>query len=175
MKSFPIGTVVIATVGFFGIALARDVPQSGPAADGSPAWLLEQAADIHVHDYAAMCTSDIAKFCTGKSGQPLRVCLSANKKQVSESCQTALAMPWQEGGFDTSHTPQCAHSVVCVARPANNPGGLKDAAGVVERVLWRSEPPNLGYKAIYPYELPPGGGGATAGLCVAVATWRASP
>jgi len=162
MRGFHIGTMAAAAIGLAGAALARDVPQSGPASDGSPAWFLERAPDIHVHDYAAMCTSDIAKFCAGKSGEKLRICLSSNKKRVSGRCQTALAMPWQEGGFDTSHTPSCAHSVICAARPANNPDGLNGAAGIVERVQWKSDPPNAGYKAIYPYELPPGGGGATA-------------
>jgi hypothetical protein len=158
MRRLPIGAAVAVLLA--GVALAREVPQSGPAANGSPAWVLEHAADIHVHNYADMCTSDIARFCAGKTDEPLRICLSSNKRQVSESCRTALAMPWQEGGFDTSHTPPCTHSVICVARPANNPG--MDTGDAVERVEWKSDPPNMGYKASYPYELPPGGGGATA-------------
>lgn len=162
MRGFHIGTVAVTTAVLVCAVFAREMPQSGPASDGSPAWFLERASDIHVHDYAAMCTSDVAKFCAGKSGQPLRTCLSANKARVSERCQTGLAMPWQEGGFDTSRTPKCAHSILCAARPADNPGGLNSGAGIVERVQWKSDLPNLGYKAIYPYELPPGGGGATA-------------
>src|ERR1041384_3144220 len=113
MRGWYVGVGAAAAPGPVCGAPARDVAQSGPAADGSPAWTLERAADIHVHDYATMCTSDIAKFCAGKSDEALRICLSSNKKRVNESCQTALAMPWQEGGFDTSHTPPCAHSPIC--------------------------------------------------------------
>jgi hypothetical protein len=145
-----------------GIALGREVPESGPAVDGSPAWFIDHAADIHVHNYATMCVPDAAKFCSGKTDQGLRTCLSANKTRVSQTCQTALAMPWQEGGFDTSKTPACVHSVICAARAANNPDGVDGGAGLVNRVEWKSSPPNMGYRAIYPYELPPGGGGATA-------------
>jgi len=152
----------VFAAGLAGFAFARDVPESGPAADGSPAWFTDHAADIHVHNYTDMCTSDIPKFCSGKTEQALRICLSSNKAKVSKSCQTALAMPWQEGGFDTSRTPPCAHSVVCVAKPANNPDGVDGGVGVVSRVEWKSDPPNMGYKAVYPYELPPGGGGATS-------------
>lgn len=160
MRPVRIGVMAAVAVGFVGIALAREVPQSGPAADGSPAWFLDHAPDIHVHDYAAMCTSDIEKFCKAKTGEALRICLSSNKSRVGESCRTALAMPWQEGGFDTSNTPACVHSPICAPKAANHPGGAD--SGSVERVEWKSEPPNMGYKAIYPYELPPGGGGATA-------------
>lgn len=160
MRRFDIGVIVAAAIGFAGMALAREVPQSGPAKDGSPAWFLDHAPDIHVHDYATLCTSDVGKFCSGKTGEPLRICLSSNKSGVSESCRTALAMPWQEGGFDTSNTPPCTHSVICAPKPANHPGSAD--SGAVERVEWKSSPQNMGYKAIYPYELPPGGGGATA-------------
>jgi streptogramin lyase len=144
------------------LAYARDVPESGPAMDGSPAWFTDHAADIHVHNYETMCTEDTVKFCAGKSAEALRICLSTNKKRVSQSCQTALAMPWQEGGFDVSKTPPCAHSPVCVPRAVNNPGGVNGGTGVVSRVQWKSDPVNMGYRAIYPYEMPPGGGGATA-------------
>lgn len=162
MRIFYSAVAAVFAAGLATFAFARDVPESGPAADGSPAWFTDHAADIHVHNYTAMCTSDMAKFCSGKTDQALRTCLSSNKSKVSQTCQTALAMPWQEGGFDTSHTPPCAHSVICVAKPANNPDGVDGGVGVVSRVEWKSDPPNMGYKAIYPYELPPGGGGATS-------------
>lgn len=161
MRVSYIAAAVVA-VGLAGYAFARDVPESGPAADGSPAWFTEHAADIHVHNYTDMCTSDITRFCAGKTAQALRICLSSNKARVSQTCQTALAMPWQEGGFDTTHTPPCAHSTVCAAKAVNNPDGVNNGTGIVSRVEWKSEPANMGYKAIYPYEMPPGGGGATS-------------
>src|SRR5579872_4799464 len=111
-------------------ASARDVPESGPAADGSPAWFTDHAADMHVHNYETMCVSDTAKFCAGKAGEALRICLSSNKSRVGATCQTALAMPWQEGGFDTSPTPPCAHSVICAAKTSNNPDGIGGGVGI---------------------------------------------
>jgi hypothetical protein len=162
MRRFQVAIVTIFAAGLTGIAFAREVPQSGPAIDGSPAWYLDHTPDIHVHNYAEMCTSDIAKFCTGKAAEALRICLSSNKLGVSSTCQTALSMPWQEGGFDTSHTPPCVHSVICAPKAANNPDDVDGGVGIIDRVEWKSDPPNMGYKAIYPYHLPPGGGGATS-------------
>ncbi|HUE65195.1 MAG TPA: hypothetical protein VMO78_12540 [Rhizomicrobium sp.] len=162
MRLVHIAATTILVAGLIPAAFARDVPESGPAANGSPAWFVDHAADIHVHNYETMCTVDSAKLCAGKAGEALRICLSSNKPRLSQSCQTALAMPWQEGGFDISNTAPCAHSVVCAAKSADNPDGVDGGAGVVNRVEWKSNPPNMGYKAIYPYELPPGGGGATS-------------
>ena len=162
MRLSHFAAAAVIGIGLTAMALARDVPESGPAADGSPAWFIDHAADIHVHNYATQCVPDAAKFCSGKTDQGLRTCLSSNKARVSQSCQTALAMPWQEGGFDTSKTPPCVHSVICTARAVNNPDGVDGGAGVVNRVEWKSSPANMGYRATYPYQLPPGGGGATA-------------
>jgi hypothetical protein len=156
------GTAALLVLGLITMASARDVQESGPAADGSPAWFVDHAADIHVHNYETMCTSDTARYCAGKTREALRICLSSNKAKVSQTCQTALAMPWQEGGFDTSNTAPCAHSISCAPKGANNPDGINGGVGIVSRVEWKSGPPNMGYKAVYPYELPPGGGGATA-------------
>jgi len=162
MRLLHLAAAAVIAAGLTTIALARNAPESGPAAGGSPAWFIDHGADIHVHNYATQCVPDAAKFCSGKTDQGLRTCLSSNKSRVSQTCQTALAMPWQEGGFDTSKTPACVHSVICSAKAANNPDGVDGGAGMVNRVEWKSKPENMGYKAIYPYALPPGGGGATA-------------
>ena len=156
------GTAALLVFGLLTVASARDVQESGPAADGSPAWFIDHAADIHVHNYETMCTGDTAKYCAGKNREALRICLSSNKTKVSQTCQTALAMPWQEGGFDMSNTVPCAHSMSCAPKAANNPDGVNGGTGIVSRVEWKSAPENMGYKAVYPYKLPPGGGGATA-------------
>jgi hypothetical protein len=145
------------------VAFARDVPRNGPAANGSPAWKIEQAsdADVRLGDYTQLCKEDTAKLCAERAGQALRTCLSANKSRVSQACRAALDAPWQGGGFDTAGTPACDRSIICNPRPANNPG-TADNGRVVERVMWTSNPVNLGYRPTYPYELPPGGGGVTA-------------
>jgi len=162
MRFLHLAAAVTLAAGMVAMASARDVPQSGPAEDGSPAWFIDHAPEIRLRTYEDMCKSDTAKFCSEQNGQALRSCLSLNKARVSPMCQAALAAPWQGGGFDTSRTPSCERSVICAARPANNPDGLNGGGGIVARVEWKSEPPNMGYRAIYPYALPPGGGGATA-------------
>jgi hypothetical protein len=144
------------------LAAARDLPQSGPAENGSPAWVIENAAEIRVRDYAEQCQEDTARFCNGRTGIGLRICLATNQTRLGPQCRAALAAPWQGAGHDTSRTPACDGSVICNPRPANNPGGVNDGAGTVQRVVWKSAPENMGYRATYPYELPPGGGGATA-------------
>jgi hypothetical protein len=162
MRLWYFAAAAVLASGLAAAARTGDVPDSCPAVDGSPAWFTDRAPDMHVHNYAGMCTADIAKFCAGKTEEALRICLSSNKTKLGQSCRTGLAMPWQEGGFDTSDVPPCAHSVICAAKAGNNPDGVNGGAGVIERVEWKSDPPNMGYKALYPYELPPGGGGATS-------------
>ena len=154
MRLMHIAAFAVVVAGLTMAAFARDVPESGPAVDGSPAWFTDHASDIHVHNYETMCAGDTAKFCMGKTGEALRICLSSNKSRVSATCQTALAMPWQEGGFDISRTPPCVHSVICAARAANNPDGANGGVGVVNRVEWKSDPPNMGYKSSIPINCP---------------------
>jgi DNA-binding beta-propeller fold protein YncE len=144
-------------------ALARDVSRSGPAANGSPAWAIEQVSDTDIRsDYTAICREDAAKLCAGRDGSALRICLATNKARVSPACQTALAAPWQGAGNDQSRMTPCDRSIICNPRPANNVGVPAAAGRTVERVMWKSTPLNMGYQPTYPYELPPGGGGATS-------------
>ena len=144
-------------------ALARDVSRSGPAANGSPAWAIEQVSDTDIRsDYTAICREDAAKLCAGREGSALRICLATNKARVNPACQTALAAPWQGAGNDQSRMTPCDRSIICNPRPANNVGVPAAAGRTVERVMWKSTPLNMGYQPTYPYELPPGGG---AGPC----------
>jgi hypothetical protein len=147
--------------GTAGAAFARDVPQSGPAENGSPAWVIVHDENLPSRNLAMMCREDIPKFCAGQAGQALRVCLATNKARVSQSCRDSLNSPGQLAGTDTSKTPNCVRSVVCNPAAGNNPGGVRQTGGIA-RVEWRSSPLNLGYRPTYPYELPPGGGGATS-------------
>jgi hypothetical protein len=86
LRYFAAASVLAA--GLATAAHARDLPDSGPAVDGSPAWFTDRAPDIHVHNYASMCMADIAKFCRGKTEEALRICRSSNKTKVSQTCQT---------------------------------------------------------------------------------------
>jgi hypothetical protein len=148
-------------IGMAAMAFARDVPQSGAAANGSPSWVIDQAREIRVNNVNA-CREDAAKFCAGATGQAQRTCLATNRARVSAPCQATLAAPSQAGGYDTSKTPPCAHSPVCAVRAENNPDGANDGDSAVARVVWTSSPKNMGYRPLYPYQLPPGGGGATS-------------
>src|SRR4051812_15106960 len=81
--------------------LARDVPQSGPAANGSPAWFIYQAPPAPPPppgavagrgrgggrgDRLAACADDAAKLCGGKAGPSRQACLEDNEAAVSQQC-----------------------------------------------------------------------------------------
>jgi len=46
-------------------------------------------------------------------------------------------------------------------KAVDNPDGVKQSGGVA-RAQWKSDPLNMGYKPVYPYDLPPGGDDATS-------------
>ncbi len=150
----------LAVIALVTATAATAQPASGPAANGSPAWFVTHDANLPSRNYAMMCRENIPKFCGGQSGQALRICLSVNKSKVSQACQDSLNSPGQTAGTDTSNTRNCERSVIC-ATAANNAGGVRQTGGV-PRVQWRSEPLKMGYRPAYPYELPPGGDGATS-------------
>jgi hypothetical protein len=108
-----------------------------------------------------MCTADAAKFC---AESPARRCAPVFPEQskVSQTCQTALYAVAGRG-FDVSHTPPCARSVICAAKPANNPDGLHGGVDVVNRVEWKY-PPNMGYKAVYPMNCLPAAAAAAVSM-----------
>ena len=67
MRLMHIAAFAVVVTGLTMVAFARDVPESGPAVDGSPAWFTDHASDIHVHNYETMCARPTrAKFCDGK-------------------------------------------------------------------------------------------------------------
>jgi hypothetical protein len=150
-------------------------PQSGPGATAkSPSWFLYTAPPADVAGGGgrggaggrggragggrfAACADDTAKYCSGKTGAAQQSCLQQNLSSVSGECKVALSAP--EGGYDTSHTPPCAHSPICTLGAGQNPGGITFP---MTRVEWKSTPLNMGYTPVYPDSLPPGGGGASA-------------
>ena len=104
---------IAAFAGVAAVAFARDVPQSGPAVDGSPAWVVTHDGNLASRNTAVTCKEDVLRFCTAQSGQALRICLSANKAKVSQMCQDSLNSPGQTAGTDTparrtANTPSSA-------------------------------------------------------------------
>jgi hypothetical protein len=169
MRLVLLAAVLALTAGAVTVAIARDVPESGPAQDGSPAWYIYHAptnVTPPVERPIPACADDAAKLC---SDQPnaTRTCLTKNIAMVSGQCKVALTAPPTEP-FDQSHTPLCVHSPIC--SPSNglgitarlNPDGVRDGNGGYIRVEWKSDPVNMGYTVEYPFTIPPGGGGAVA-------------
>jgi hypothetical protein len=163
--------VLVATA-----AIAEDPPQSGPAKDGSPAWYIYQppARQPNRPQFTppavqpiAGCSTEAAKF--NAAGPDERNILMANWKHVSPACQNALtALLPNSTSVDRSDIPTCVRSVIC--GPTNgqginwrtNPSGLHGGVGGWQRVLWKSEPLNMGYAISYPYTLPAGARGAVS-------------
>jgi hypothetical protein len=169
MKFLHLAATAALATGAVTVAAARDLPQSGPAENGSPAWYIYHAppaAPAPARPIPA-CTDDVAKLCADLGNDAGRACLTKNMSLLSGSCKTALTAPPTEP-YDQSNTPLCVHSPIC--GPSNglgitarlNPDGVGDGIGGYVRVEWKSNPLNMGYKVTYPYAIPPGGRGATS-------------
>jgi hypothetical protein len=168
------GCGVAALAAVAGVALAASPPKSGPAKDGQPAWSIWQPPppDPNRPRPAPQpprpilaCAADSAKFCAGQADE--RACLVARYSQVSEPCQAALAAPSATAQvIDKSGVPTCIQSVICGPNNGQgiinrtNPAGIREGIGGYERVLWKSNPVNMGYTVSYPYALPEGAAGA---------------
>src|SRR5205809_1039537 len=92
------------------------------------------------------CVDDIVKYCTGLTAGPARGCLTKNTGKLSGACKAELSAP-----PDPQPTPACSKSPVC----GNRGGGGNPR----QRVQWKQ---TMGYTYVYPFELPPGGGGVSA-------------
>lgn len=152
-------------------AMAEPVPQSGPAANGSPAWFVYQppagrpAFRMPPAQPITECAADAAKL--NATGPDERNTLMANWKAVSTKCQEALSRQLvRPGSIDLSDVPTCVRSVIC---GENNGQGISwntnpQAANNVDRqrIEWKSKPENMGYAISYPYNLPAGANGAVS-------------
>jgi streptogramin lyase len=97
----------------------------------------------------AACTEEIAKYCTGQIGFGARTCLTENSAKLSGECKTELAaIPAPAAGG----VPGCNHSPLCGNR-------LGPARQSLQRVEWKQ---TMGFTYVYPFDLPQGGGGASA-------------
>jgi DNA-binding beta-propeller fold protein YncE len=148
------------------LAMAASPPQSGPAKDGQPAWYIYQQPSPGPERPVLACAAEAAQLCSGQPNAQ-RTCLMRHVSQISGACKVALINPPVEP-TDKSNTPLCVNSVIC--GPSNglgitarlNPNGLRDGIGGYVRVLWKSDPANMGYQVSYPFVLPQGALGAAS-------------
>lgn len=142
------------------------VPQSGPAEGGSPAWYIQGSfpdpggntivtpgGKVSVIPRVAedrsqvmtACSDSIARYCAGQTGFGATGCLKTNADKLTGSCKEAVAaIPAAPGDA----VPGCTHSTIC-----GHTGGVRVPR---QRVEWKQ---TLGYTYAYPYNLPQGPGG----------------
>ena len=146
----------------------QDVPQSGPAENGSPAWFIfTPPRPRPPASLPAECSGDIATYARGKSDLgDQRDALIYHSAMLTPTCKTALTKPNIQI-YNKANVPLCVHSPICTASNGfgmtalNNPYGVEGIGGYI-RTEWKSDPVNMGYTPAYPYAIPPGGGGAVS-------------
>src|SRR6185437_5550145 len=110
MKFAFIALTAALAAGSVAVSFAQDeVPQSGPAANGEPAWFIYQPPAAPVNAPAQgggavaavpaggraggrgripeVCTADLAKWCSGKSGVEGLRCLYGHVGEVTKECK----------------------------------------------------------------------------------------
>src|SRR5260221_571414 len=152
---------LFSVAGIFGIlftatiALSQtnDAASSGPAANGSPAWFLQDMSGM-IQTRArprpdaglAGCASDIAKYCSRTTGA--RYCLLQNAAKLSGQCKESASAAEAASLKNTLGTPYCFKSPVC--DPPKDRGGNRLGVRAVE---WKQ---TMGYSFAYPFASPEG-------------------
>jgi len=183
MKFAFIAFAVALAAGSAAISFAQDeVPQSGPAANGEPAWFIYQPPATPANGAAQgggavaaapaggrtsgrgtipeVCTADLAKWCSGKSGADGLRCLYGHVGEVTKECKAAYSGPKFRQTTSAISIPICDHSPICTYNTGagvgnfTNPDGIRDGIGGYIRVEWKTNG-NMGYKPTYPIQLPP--------------------
>src|SRR3954469_5997820 len=98
-----------ATVAF---SQTNDAASSGPAANGSPAWSLQDMQGM-IQTRArpapdaglAGCAGDIAKFCSARNGSVTRYCLLQNAHLLSGQCKESASAAEAKALKNTLGTP----------------------------------------------------------------------
>jgi hypothetical protein len=144
------GFLLTATIAF---SQTNDAASSGPAANGSPAWFLQDMSGM-IQTRArprpdaglAGCESDIAKFCSARNGSVTRYCLLQNARLLSAQCKESASDAEAKSLKNTLGTPYCFKSPVC--DPAPDRGGNRLG---VKAVQWKQ---TMGFA--YPFPSPEG-------------------
>src|SRR3954471_1443479 len=142
-------TATIAT------AQTNDAASSGPAANGSPAWSLQDMQGM-IQTRArptpdaglAGCANDTAKFCSAHNGSVTRYCLLQNAAKLSGQCKESASDAEAKALKNTLGTPYCFKSPVC--DPAPERGGNRLGVRAVE---WKQ---TMGYTFTHPFASPEG-------------------
>jgi hypothetical protein len=145
--------ILFATASAF--AQTNDATSSGPAANGSPAWFLQDMQGM-IQTRArpkpdggmAGCEQDIAKFCSQRNGSVTRYCLLENAAKLSAQCKESATAANAASLKNTLGTPYCFKSPVC--DPAPDRGGNRLG---VKAVQWKQ---TMGYTFTYPFPSPEG-------------------
>jgi hypothetical protein len=146
------GMLCAASVAF---SQTNDAASSGPAANGSPAWFLQEMrgmmetrAKPRPDAGLAGCESDIAEFCSQQRGSSARYCLLQNSVRLTGQCKASVSAAEAASLKATLGTPYCYKSPVC--DPSPDRGG--DRLGV-RAVEWKQ---TMGYSFAYPVPSPEG-------------------
>jgi len=145
-------SLLTATLAF---SQTNDAASSGPAANGSPAWFLQEMGGM-IQTRArptpdaglAGCAGDIAKFCGHRNGSVTRYCLLQNASSLSGQCKESVTAAEAKSLKATLGTPYCFRSPVC--DPAPDRGGNRLGVRAVE---WKQ---TMGYTFAYPFPSPEG-------------------
>ena len=146
------GFLMTATIAF---SQTNDAASSGPAANGSPAWFLQDMSGM-IQTRArptpdlgmAGCAGDIAKFCSHSSRSTTRYCLLQNASKLSGQCKASATAAETAALKNTLGTPYCNRSPVC--DPPTDRGGNRLE---VKAVQWKQ---TMGYTYAYPIPSPEG-------------------
>ena len=147
-----LGIVFTTTIAF---SQTNDAASSGPAANGSPAWFLqdmqgmiETRAKPRPDAGLAGCESDIAKYCSRQTGSSARYCLLQNSANLTGQCKASASAAQAASLKATLGTPYCYNSPVC--DPTPDRGGNRLGVKAVE---WKQ---TMGYTFAYPIASPEG-------------------
>src|SRR5580658_4074679 len=159
------------------VSYAQDeVPQSGPAENGQPAWFIYKApaatAPARPRSVPDTCNADIGKWCSGKTGMDALTCLYANVGEITGQCKMAVEGPRYRVATPDATVPICDNSPICTYNTGaglgnfTNPDGVRNGMGGYIRVEWASQPINMGWKPVYPIALPPEEKGGAVSVAV---------
>jgi len=146
------GFLMTATIAF---SQTNDAASSGPAANGSPAWFLQDMSGM-IQTRArptpdlgmAGCAGDIAQYCSLSSRSTTRYCLLQNASKLSGQCKASAAAAEATAQKANLGTPSCFRSPVC--DPRADRGGNRLGVKAVE---WKQ---TMGYSFAYPFASPEG-------------------
>ena len=149
------GTFGLLFTATIALSQTNDAASSGPAANGSPAWFLqdmqgmiETRARPKPDAGLTGCADDIARYCPLQNGSSARYCLLQNSQKLSTQCKVSTYAAETASLESSLGTPYCYGSPVC--DPTLDRGGNRLGLKAVE---WKQ---TMGYSFAYSITLPEG-------------------